>query len=81
MTEFLYGIPIHGAPTPRFAPAGPEAEEEFVEQQEQQVGEYPEYVYHMARDKAGRKYLRVVRSMAADKGNACTFRSNRREES
>lgn len=36
---------------------------------QQQTGEYPEYVYHMARGKDGRKYLRVVRSLLVDKGN------------
>lgn len=62
MTEFLYGIPTHGAPTERFESAVHE------EQLPEETGEYPEYVYHMARGKDKRVYLRVVRSLLVDKG-------------
>lgn len=33
------------------------------------TGDYPEYVYHVAKGKDGRLYLRVVRSLLVDKGN------------
>lgn len=66
MTEFLYGIPIHGCepPSERIASIG---QEEVVVAEDE--GEYPEYVYHMARGKDKRVYLRVVRSLLVDKGN------------
>lgn len=65
MTEFLYGIPIHGGE--------PSDGNELMGQDEvvaeENGGEYPEYVYHMARGKDKRVYLRVVRSLLVDKGN------------
>lgn len=36
-------------------------------------GEYPEYLYHIAKGKDGRLYLRVVRSMLVDKGKIFLF--------
>lgn len=36
-------------------------------------GEYPEYLYHIAKGKDGRLYLRVVRSMLVDKGKFLLF--------
>lgn len=40
---------------------------------QQDGGDYPEYVYHVAKSKDGRVYLRVVRSLLVDKGNATSF--------
>lgn len=36
---------------------------------QQDGGDYSEYVYHVAKSKEGRVYLRVVRSLLVDKGN------------
>lgn len=36
---------------------------------QQDGGDYSEYVYHVAKSKDGRVYLRVVRSLLVDKGN------------
>lgn len=35
----------------------------------EEIGEYPEYLYHVSKGKDGRLYLRVVRSLLVDKGN------------
>lgn len=64
LNELLYGI------VPKF-----NAEEEttfptkLTETTTVRDGEYPEYLYHIAKGKDGRLYLRVVRSMLVDKGN------------
>lgn len=69
MTEFLYGIPIHGdKPSERIR--GSILKEEEIAEDE---GDYPEYVYHMARGKDKRVYLRVVRSLLVDKGNGASI--------
>lgn len=68
MTEFLYGIAISSSRS-----TSPSRSDEplphISEEIQQQTGEYPEYVYHMAKGKDGRVYLRVVRSLLVDKGN------------
>lgn len=71
MTEFLYGIAISSsrATSPLRDDQLPHISEEI----QQQTGEYPEYVYHMAKGKDGRVYLRVVRSLLVDKGNTRVF--------
>lgn len=40
---------------------------------QQDGGDYSEYVYHVAKSKDGRLYLRVVRSLLVDKGNNLNF--------
>lgn len=63
MNEFLYGITTtQELETTNFESA-------VKEDIQQLTGEYPEYVYHMAKGKDGRVYLRVVRSLLVDKGN------------
>lgn len=68
ITEFLYGIAISSSRS-----TSPSRNDEQLpqlsEEIQQQTGEYPEYVYHMAKGKDGRVYLRVVRSLLVDKGN------------
>lgn len=72
MTEFLYGIAISSSRS-----TSPSCSDEQLpqisEEIQQQTGEYPEYVYHMAKGKDGRVYLRVVRSLLVDKGNTQVF--------
>lgn len=72
MTEFLYGISTHDRRTSQVESNRHEMTEADVQQV---AGEYPEYVYHMARGKDGQKYLRVMRSKPADKG-MCEYGDN-----
>lgn len=72
LNELLYGI------VPKFK--NEENEENVVdfptkltETTTVRDGEYPEYLYHIAKGKDGRLYLRVVRSMLVDKGNLFFF--------
>lgn len=65
MSEFLSGISKSSSPQPMPPPSSDSGKLES--------GEYPEYVYHMAKGKDGRVYLRVVRSLLVDKGTKRTF--------
>lgn len=67
MNDLLYGTSSHNATLhPRF-------ETSLVEDVTQHTGESSEYVYHVAKGKDGRLYLRVVRSLLIDKGKVNTF--------
>lgn len=67
MNEFLYGI--CGGTSTSSTDSSTKFESVVSEDIQQLTGEYPEYVYHMAKGKDGRVYLRVVRSLLVDKGN------------
>lgn len=67
MNEFLYGIPSKSTADQRSG--SPMFQSMVHEDRQQQSGEYPEYVYHVAKGKDGQVYLRVVRSLLVDKGN------------
>lgn len=54
----------------------PNPEVFIKEDKVEQRGEYPEYLYHVAKGKDGRLYLRVVRSLLVDKGKLLTSRKH-----
>lgn len=74
LVEALYGISVeslaraaadraHPNPDVFLAAGGSEEDDKSS-----QSGEYPEYIYHVAKGNDGRMYLKVVRSLLLDKG-------------
>lgn len=60
LSEHLYGIELSSKLSEK-------ADTPLTEEVKQQNGDYPEYVYHVAKEN-GRLYLKVVRSLLLDKG-------------
>lgn len=60
LSEHLYGVELSNKLTGKI-------ETPMTEDIKQQSGDYPEYVYHVAKEN-GRLYLKVVRSLLIDKG-------------
>lgn len=65
LSEHLYGVELSSKLTEKI-------ETPLTEDVKQQSGDYPEYVYHVAKVN-GRLYLKVVRSLLLDKGNVSFF--------
>lgn len=65
LTEHLYGIELANKSSEKI-------ETPLTEDVKQQSGDYPEYVYHVAKEN-GRLYLKVVRSLLIDKGKFYFF--------
>lgn len=61
LSEHLYGVELSNKSSEKI-------ESSLTEDIQQQSGDYPEYVYHVAKEN-GRLYLKVVRSLLLDKGN------------
>lgn len=60
LSEHLYGVELSSKSSEKI-------ETPLTEDIKQQCGDYPEYVYHVAKEN-GRLYLKVVRSLLIDKG-------------
>lgn len=60
LSEHLYGVELSKKLSENI-------ETPLTEEIQQQSGDYPEYVYHVAKEN-GRLYLKVVRSLLVDKG-------------
>lgn len=60
LSEHLYGVELSNKSSDKI-------ETQLTEDVKQQNGDYPEYVYHVAKEN-GRLYLKVVRSLLVDKG-------------